>query len=169
MALLSRRSVDKHISERAPLSTEITQSTLICLSLAATETSGVTRTSSFIRTQTTHSTAAAPLKEITPPPRPPVPRRQWSAPSQHRHAHFLWTHAAHVLQKQAASSSSISPARLSTSRQTCGWGRAHTDCAYTYDIRHVAAMYTYTTQTDRSSYSLGFTFSLQKNKHVVTK
>lgn len=74
MALLSQRSVDKHIFQRAPLSTKIIRSTLICLSLAATETSGVTRTSSFIRTQTTHSTAAAPLKEIPPPP---IPRRQF--------------------------------------------------------------------------------------------
>lgn len=97
MALLSERSVDKHIFERAPLSTKIIRSTLICLSLAATERSGVTRTSSFIRTQTTHSTAAAPLKEIPPNPKKTI---QTSAASQHRHAHFLWTHAAHVLQNK---------------------------------------------------------------------
>lgn len=69
MALLSQRSVDKHIFRRAPPSTKIIRSTLICLPLAATETSGVTRTSSFIRTQTTHSTAAAPLTETPPNPK----------------------------------------------------------------------------------------------------
>lgn len=161
MALLSQRSVDKHIFQRAPRSTKIIRSTLICLSLAATETSGVTRTSSFIRTQTTHSTAAAPLKEI-PPPHNPKKTIQTSAASQRRHAHFLWTHAAHVLQNKQQSSSSISPACRSTSLKKCGWRRAHVDCAYTHHIRHIAAMYTYTTQTNRSSYSLGFTFSLQK-------
>lgn len=145
MALLPQRSVDKQIFERAPLSTKITQSTLIFLSLAATEKSGVAQTSSFTQTHTTHSTAAAPLKET------PLPRRRFRDLPPLSTA--MPTSSERTKQTSCKASSSIAPGCLTTGPHwLCIYIRYKTRCSNCI----------HTTQTNRSSYSLGFTFSLQK-------
>lgn len=154
MALLSQRSVDKHIFEGSPKHRN--NSKHFDLSFTGSYRKIWSHTDIKLHTDTDNSQySRSTFERDTPPPlwedepeicrlsAPPCPL-PLNAPA-----------------KQAASSSS-SPACLCTSLQKCGWRRAHIDCAYTYDIRHVAAMFTYTTQTNRSSYSLGFTFSLQK-------
>lgn len=162
MALLSQRSVDKHIFEGSPKHKNNSKA-LICLSLAATKKrkkiSGVTRTSSFIRTQTTHSTAAAPLRDreddaeiccLSAPPCPlSEPAERTSCKPSSKQQHFT----------------SLSPPPSGSADDD-----GPTSTVHIHTIRHVSAMCTYTTQKERSIQLLiRLLHSVFKNKHVVTK
>lgn len=105
MALLSQWSVDKHIFERAPLSTEITQTT--ALSFTGSYRRFWSHTDIKLHTDTDPNSqySRSTFK------RDPTTHReddQRSAASQRRHAHFPWTHQAHVLQGKQQHFTSLS-------------------------------------------------------------